>query len=128
MLPNRSWKNLKTISAFDDGKGNCNRQDIKVFMNLFQDPLRADDDDINYNETERAARRDLISRVSSTSSTPVSLLVESLIEYITHLIESNNKEAQNLYRILCEPLCQMRLIDETYSMKEFDVILNGFLF
>ncbi|XP_054282120.1 eukaryotic translation initiation factor 2-alpha kinase 1-like [Macrosteles quadrilineatus] len=51
---------------------------------------------------------------------PSSLLVESLIGQLCKLAEKNPRHQKQLYLKICKKLHQMKLIDETYEMDEFE--------
>ncbi|KAG8247361.1 Eukaryotic translation initiation factor 2-alpha kinase [Homalodisca vitripennis] len=51
---------------------------------------------------------------------PSSLLVESLIGQLCKLIEKEPKHQKQLYLKICKKLHQMKLIDESYELEEFE--------
>uniref|UniRef100_A0A1B6EU29 non-specific serine/threonine protein kinase n=1 Tax=Cuerna arida TaxID=1464854 RepID=A0A1B6EU29_9HEMI len=51
---------------------------------------------------------------------PSSLLVESLIGQLCKLIETEPKHQKQLYLKICKKLHQMKLIDESYELEEFE--------
>ena len=58
----------------------------------------------------------------NASTTPVSLLVESLVQQLCTLLEQDSTRSKQLYDSVCEKLEQMQLIDGTWNMGEFDVM------
>lgn len=63
----------------------------------------------------------LIETMSSKATTPVSLLVESLVQQLCTMLDPDPCRSHHLYHTICEQLHQMNLIDNTYSMGEFEV-------
>ncbi|XP_060518124.1 interferon-induced, double-stranded RNA-activated protein kinase-like [Cylas formicarius] len=53
-------------------------------------------------------------------STPVSLLIESLIQNMVNIYETDTKKASVMYKVVCDKLFKMELIDESYKMGEFE--------
>lgn len=64
--------------------------------------------------------------VAGKATTPTSLLVESLIQQFCTMIEPDPELSSNLYTAICKQLYQMNLIDETYSMGEFELMRNQY--
>ncbi|XP_059622716.1 eukaryotic translation initiation factor 2-alpha kinase 3-like [Phlebotomus argentipes] len=62
----------------------------------------------------------------SKPSTPVSLLVESLLQQLCHLLESDSVRSTRLYKSICEQLQQMNLIDDTWEMGEFEAMRSQY--
>lgn len=64
----------------------------------------------------------LIETLSSPkATTPVSLLVESLVQQLCTMLDPDPYRSHNLYHTICKQLHQMNLIDNTYAMGEFEV-------
>ncbi|XP_022914081.1 eukaryotic translation initiation factor 2-alpha kinase 1-like [Onthophagus taurus] len=59
-------------------------------------------------------------------STPISILIESLVKNLCYLYEPNPDNATRTYRLICEKLYSMRLIDESYDMNEFEGMRNQY--
>lgn len=57
---------------------------------------------------------------------PSSLLVESLIEHLCRLLEKDPTNQQNLYKAICGKLHQMKLIDHTYRLEEFESLRSHY--
>ncbi|KAJ8972290.1 hypothetical protein NQ314_000248 [Rhamnusium bicolor] len=53
-------------------------------------------------------------------STPVSILIESLIKNICTIYETDPNKASLMYKLICDQLFRMNLIDESYTMTEFE--------
>lgn len=68
------------------------------------------------------AKDDPISVVSKPKpvTTPVSLLIESLVKHLCNVYEKDDKKADLIYRLICDKLFKMNLIDESYNMNEFE--------
>jgi eukaryotic translation initiation factor 2-alpha kinase 1 len=60
------------------------------------------------------------------TTTPISLLVESLIEQLCAMLEPDLTRSKKLYKEICERLHRMNLIDESYKMSEFEVIRSQY--
>lgn len=64
--------------------------------------------------------------VNSNISTPVSILIESLIKNICMIYEGDRDKANSMYKIICDKLYSMGLLDESYSMREFEGIRSQY--
>lgn len=53
-------------------------------------------------------------------TTPISILIESLVKNLCYVYESDDKKAAIMYKLICDRLFQMNLIDESYNMVEFE--------
>lgn len=53
-------------------------------------------------------------------TTPLSILIESLVKNLCKVYEPDKKNAKTLYDLICEKLFEMKLIDESYKMVEFE--------
>lgn len=71
-------------------------------------------------------RDNFIEQLTTKATAPVSLLVESLVQQLCSMIESDQTKAEILYKTICQQLHQMNLIDETYKMGEFDVMRSQY--
>ncbi|XP_055694273.1 eukaryotic translation initiation factor 2-alpha kinase 1-like [Lutzomyia longipalpis] len=58
--------------------------------------------------------------------TPVSLLVESLLQQLCNLLEVDSVRSQLLYKSICEQLQQMNLIDDSWEMGEFEAMRSQY--
>lgn len=76
--------------------------------------------------TELIRGVDIIDLLKAKASTPISLLVESLVQQLCTLLEPDSIKATKLYNVICEKLYEMKLIDESYSMEEFEVMRNRY--
>lgn len=59
-------------------------------------------------------------------TTPVSILIESLVKNLCMAYEKDHNKATVVYNLICDKLFQMKLIDESYSMNEFEGIRNQY--
>uniref|UniRef100_A0A8D8NR77 non-specific serine/threonine protein kinase n=3 Tax=Culex pipiens TaxID=7175 RepID=A0A8D8NR77_CULPI len=102
------WDELETITKFDGvGSGGVNLSSV----------TRA--------STELVGNG-LHSRLAAKASTPVSLLVESLVQQLCALLDPDPKRSQELYNTICERLHAVNLIDETYAMGEFEMMRSQY--
>ncbi|XP_046403653.1 eukaryotic translation initiation factor 2-alpha kinase 3-like isoform X2 [Ischnura elegans] len=91
-LPDKSgWSSLATITTFDRGK--------------------------TLNPKWRKEGHVLPKRVSAF--TPSSVLVESLVEQLCKLFEKDPLSQKKLYGLICKKLYEMKLIDKTYKIEEY---------
>lgn len=67
-----------------------------------------------------------IESISTKATAPVSLLVESLVQQLCTMIDSDPNRSKRLYSVICNQLHRMNLIDETYLMGEFDVMRSQY--
>lgn len=68
----------------------------------------------------------LIEHITNKATTPVSLLVESLVQQLCTMIDSDPTRSNQLYTNICEQLHHMNLIDKTYAMGEFEVMRSQY--
>lgn len=59
-------------------------------------------------------------------TTPVSILIESLVKNLCMAYEKDRKKATVVYNLICDKLFQMKLIDESYTMNEFEGMRNQY--
>ncbi|CAH1117703.1 unnamed protein product [Phaedon cochleariae] len=59
-------------------------------------------------------------------STPVSILIESLIQNICTIYESDQKKQSVMYKVICDKLHSMNLLGESYNMMEFEGIRSQY--
>lgn len=64
--------------------------------------------------------------IQSAATTPISLLVQSLVKQLCSLLEQDTIRAQQLYNTICEKLHSMNLIDDSYAMGEFEVMRSQY--
>lgn len=69
----------------------------------------------------KLASGSFIEQITNKASTPVSLLVESLVQQLCIMLDSDALRSKKLYLRICDHLHQMNLIDKTYEMGEFEV-------
>ena len=60
------------------------------------------------------------------TSTPTSILIESLVKNICRIYDSNDENALANYKYICQKLYEMKLIDESYKMNEFEGVRNQY--
>lgn len=75
--------------------------------------VESDDDKSNENNSNYITR-------PIKTTTPLSILVESLVKNLCTVYEPDAKNAQTLYGLICDRLYEMKLIDESYKMVEFE--------
>ncbi|GAB0086074.1 eukaryotic translation initiation factor 2-alpha kinase 1 [Sergentomyia squamirostris] len=102
------WDRLKTVQEFDYAA---------VTTSIDRECGEASTREVDDN---------LMQILPSKPITPVSLLVESLLQQLCHLIEVDPMKSQRLYRSICEQLQQMNLIDDTWSMGEFEAMRSQY--
>ncbi|XP_015126770.1 eukaryotic translation initiation factor 2-alpha kinase 1 isoform X1 [Diachasma alloeum] len=91
------WQSLETISTFDNG-------------NNSRTTRRLDE------AHDGASGGQIVGRVAPSTS----LLIESLLKSICAMFETDPTRRNKLYFILCDKLHEMRLIDSSYNMMEFE--------
>lgn len=67
-----------------------------------------------------------IDQITHHATAPVSLLVESLIQQLCSMLDSDPKKSHQLYLNICEQLHQMHLIDGSYAMGEFELMRSQY--
>ncbi|XP_029053340.2 eukaryotic translation initiation factor 2-alpha kinase 1-like [Osmia bicornis bicornis] len=97
------WDSLSTVTRFDRGNG----AKTTVCLN----------NDSNQNNGQ------LVSRVTPSTS----LLIESLIQQLCVLFEGDNLVRRNkLYFAICDRLHELKLIDSSYNMMEFETLRSQY--
>lgn len=102
----------------------------------FNERTSSDDEDFDFSkmtsdsENQTCSSENLQSQsvcvFSNSISTPVSLLIESLIKNICMIYETDRQKANAMYKIICDKLYSMKLLDESYSMTEFEGIRSQY--
>lgn len=64
--------------------------------------------------------------VHAGTTTPISLLVQSLVKQLCSLLEKDTDRANLLYNTICEKLHSMHLIDNSYAMGEFELMRSQY--
>ncbi|XP_055624696.1 eukaryotic translation initiation factor 2-alpha kinase 1-like [Toxorhynchites rutilus septentrionalis] len=100
------WDKLETITEFDIARPKSNLFSACASTELIGNGLQ--------------------SRIAAKASTPVSLLVESLVQQLCALLEADPQRSQELYKTICERLHAVNLIDETYDMGEFEMMRSQY--
>ncbi|XP_014360886.2 eukaryotic translation initiation factor 2-alpha kinase 1 [Papilio machaon] len=97
------WEALATVKSFDLGiEHNSHRE------SLFSQSMQQ------------------VDIVNTTATTPISLLVQSLVKQLCSLLEKDYNRANQLYNTICEKLHSMNLIDNSYAMGEFEVMRSQY--
>nr|QHN73775.1 eukaryotic intiation factor 2 alpha kinase [Chironomus ramosus] len=103
----QDWDTLQTITKFD---GVRSKDELTSLTRA----------------STRLMDNGLQSRIAAKASTPVSLLVESLVQQLCALLEADPERSMELYETICERLHAVNLIDETYSMGEFEMMRSQY--
>lgn len=53
-------------------------------------------------------------------TTPISILIESLVQHLCNVYERDSRKATDMYKFICSTLFRMNLVDESYNMNEFE--------
>ncbi|KAG6453987.1 eukaryotic translation initiation factor 2-alpha kinase 1 isoform X2 [Manduca sexta] len=97
------WKALATVKSFDLGPTlNSNHESI-IQQSMQQ-----------------------IDLINAAATTPISLLVQSLVKQLCTLLEKDTLKANQLYNTICEKLHSMKLIDDSYAMGEFEAMRSQY--
>ncbi|KOC59655.1 Eukaryotic translation initiation factor 2-alpha kinase 1 [Habropoda laboriosa] len=96
------WKTLSTITTFD--RGNNARTTIRL------------DNENNHNNEQ------VVSIVAPSSS----LLIQSLIQQLCILFEGDSVRRNKLYFAICDRLYELKLIDHSYNMIEFEPLRSQY--
>lgn len=91
------WSGLSTVSRFDAGS--------TLAMGMADNSLALQD--IN-------------------NFSPVSLLIQSLVEQLCKLLASSPRQQKGLYKVICHQLHQMNLIDQSYNVEEFEFMRSHY--
>ncbi|CAK1603563.1 unnamed protein product [Parnassius mnemosyne] len=97
------WESLATVKSFDLGIARNSQHESLLSQNMQQ-----------------------VDIVNSTATTPISLLVQSLVKQLCTLLEKDFNSANQLYNKICEKLHSMNLIDDSYAMGEFEVMRSQY--
>ncbi|XP_069698576.1 eukaryotic translation initiation factor 2-alpha kinase 1-like [Periplaneta americana] len=57
---------------------------------------------------------------------PISLLIESLVEQLCKLLVNTPRQRKKLYNVICRKLHQMNLIDQSYNIEEFEFMRSHY--
>lgn len=78
--------------------------------------------------TNQNTKEDTACVISKTIhvTTPVSILIESLVKHLCSVYEKDNKKADFVYNFICDKLFKMNLLDESYNMNEFEGIRSQY--
>ncbi|XP_052903106.1 eukaryotic translation initiation factor 2-alpha kinase 1-like [Anopheles moucheti] len=103
------WNNIETIKKFDSAES----------TNLLSMVTRT-------TAELHTEERSLQTRLATKASAPVSLLVESLLQQLCALLEPDADRSRVLYKTICDRLHAVNLIDETYTMGEFEMMRSQY--
>ncbi|XP_050080287.1 eukaryotic translation initiation factor 2-alpha kinase 1-like [Anopheles maculipalpis] len=104
------WNNIETIKKFDSAETTTNLLSVVTRTTA----------ELHHEE------RSLQTRLATKASAPVSLLVESLLQQLCALLEPDAERSRVLYKTICDRLHAVNLIDETYTMGEFEMMRNQY--
>lgn len=123
-----SCKPLATTMMDSDGDDDSFGQDWDSLQTITKfDGVRSQDELTSLTRAStRLVDNGLQSRLAAKASTPVSLLVESLVQQLCALLETDSQRSKELYEKICEQLHAVNLIDETYSMGEFEMMRSQY--
>ncbi|CAH0550069.1 unnamed protein product [Brassicogethes aeneus] len=71
-------------------------------------------------DLEKSSKSLCVMKKQPRISTPISLLIESLVMNICTIYETDAQKAKEMYKLICSKLHKMRMIDESYNMNEFE--------
>ncbi|XP_018329399.1 eukaryotic translation initiation factor 2-alpha kinase 1-like [Agrilus planipennis] len=60
------------------------------------------------------------------TTTLISICIESLVKSLCNMYEADNEKSKHIYSLICEKLFEMKLIDESYNMDEFEGMRNQY--
>ncbi|XP_049292116.1 eukaryotic translation initiation factor 2-alpha kinase 1-like [Anopheles funestus] len=103
------WNNVETIKKFDSATS----------TNLLSVVTRT-------TAELHSEERSFQTRLATKASAPVSLLVESLLQQLCALLEPDAERSVVLYKTICDRLHAVNLIDETYTMGEFEMMRSQY--
>ncbi|CAH0404584.1 unnamed protein product [Chilo suppressalis] len=99
----QTWEALATVKSFDLGlTGNSHHESV-LHQSMQQ-----------------------VEIINSAATTPISLLVQSLVKQLCSLLENDTIRANQLYNTICEKLHSMNLIDDSYAMGEFEAMRSQY--
>ncbi|XP_063375971.1 eukaryotic translation initiation factor 2-alpha kinase 1-like [Cydia fagiglandana] len=97
------WEALATVKAFDLGLNQNSQHEYILHQSMQQ-----------------------VEIVQSAATTPISLLIQSLVKQLCALLEKDMTRANQLYNTICEKLHSMHLIDDSYAMGEFEAMRSQY--
>lgn len=82
----------------------------------------SDEIDGNRNNINDEKSKQIVKMVfrKPVATTPISILIESLVKNLCTMIEKDEQRAKKIYINICNKLFEMKLIDESYQMTEFE--------
>ncbi|KAK5645853.1 hypothetical protein RI129_004317 [Pyrocoelia pectoralis] len=100
--------------------------------------IDSDDGKVNSNNLQKSSVLDVknhtkenINNVNTickpkATSTPTSILIESLVKNLCSICEPDEQKSQKIYNFICSKLFEMKLVDESYNMVEFEGMRNQY--
>lgn len=80
----------------------------------------------NHYDEEDYALEDSLFQEDNKITTATSLVVESLLQDLCQVYTADAEQARRCYKMICQILYQMRVIDESYKMREFEGMRNQY--
>jgi hypothetical protein len=77
-------------------------------------------EDDHETKTEKSTSSVGVISKRSTVSTPISILIESLVKNLCSIYASDAEKVTKTYNLICDKLFKMNMIDESYNMNEFE--------
>lgn len=59
-------------------------------------------------------------------TTNISILIESLVKNLCGIYEADEAKSNQIYQLICDKLHEMKMIDESYNMTEFEGMRNQY--
>lgn len=91
---------------------------------LTEDPIMLSED--NDEDEDDESQSQPVCVVKPSVSTPISILIESLVKNICMIFENDQKKASAMYKLICDRLYDMNLLGESYTMSEFEGIRSQY--
>ncbi|GLV41799.1 pancreatic eIF-2alpha kinase [Carabus blaptoides fortunei] len=101
----------------------CFNELISAMSTASSDESEPETEEIDDNEiSKRSGSKQVVKMVvrKPIATTPISILIESLVKNLCTMIETDEERALKVYNIICNKLFEMKLIDESYQMTEFE--------
>ncbi|XP_043476228.1 eukaryotic translation initiation factor 2-alpha kinase 1-like isoform X1 [Leptopilina heterotoma] len=97
------WANLTTIAKFDEGEDHWTTKCVD-------------------NSSKLKSQNYVVDQISSATS----LLIESLLQQLCTMLEKCPSRRKRLYFAICNKLHEMKLIDNSYHISDFEMIRNHY--
>lgn len=108
-----NWDNIKTITEFD---GDLSLHDAPTISVRSQDGSG----DGTPSSPRYTDQKNISELTAGKPTTSTSLLIESLVHLLCVCLENDPQVSNQSYHAICEQLAKINLIDDSYSMKEFE--------